>query len=367
MDDFGLNYNSRSPKMNDNCKDSLLIKALKKEPIERTPVWIMRQAGRYLPEYRQTRAKAGSFMNLCQNPELACEVTLQPLKRYALDAAITFSDILTIPDAMGLGLSFIEGEGPVFQHPIDSKGAIEALKIPNIQSELSYVYAATALIRKEMPSHLPLIGFSGSPWTLACYMVQGRSVPGFPKLLELSAASPTLIQELLEKLALTVSDYLISQADAGANILMIFDTWGGLLNDHTFKTFSLNYLTFIVNRLQRLRPEIPVILFTKGGDRWLESLAETGAAGLGLDWNSDLTMARIRVGNKVALQGNLNPSVLLESPDLIREKVKKVLEAYGQGSGHIFNLGHGITPDVPPDHLKVLIEAVHEYSPFYHQ
>lgn len=345
---------------------SLFIRALERKPVPRTPVWFMRQAGRYLPEYRKVRAQAGDFLNLCKNPELACEVALQPLRRYELDAAILFSDILTIPDAMGLGLYFVEGEGPCFHKPIRTIQAIDALQIPNPKDELGYVLDAVSLIRREMPSHLPLIGFSGSPWTLACYMVEGRSTREFKQILQLLYTQPEAMHLLLAKLAQAVSLYLEEQIIAGANALMIFDTWGGILTTSAYQEFSLNYMAKIVGDLKQKHPKIPIILFTKNGGQWLKQMAETGCDALGLDWTFELSLARAQVGEKVALQGNLDPSVLLSNPDCIRAEVKKVLASFGQGSGHIFNLGHGITPDVPPEHVSAMINAVHEFSPIYH-
>lgn len=345
---------------------SLFMRSIKRQAVPRTPVWIMRQAGRYLPEYRQVRAKAGDFLSLCKNPELACEVTLQPLRRFALDAAILFSDILTIPDAMGLGLSFQEGEGPCFAKPIRTEADIMALPTISIIDELNYVMAAASLIRREMPADLPLIGFSGSPWTLACYMVEGGSSRDFKHTLKFLHQSPALMHQLLTNLTQQIIDYLSAQVQAGVNALMIFDTWGGILSLLHFLPFSRDYMTLIVQSLKEKYPDIPVILFTKGGGAWLSYLAQTHCDVLSIDWTCDLKAARAEVGHQVALQGNLDPAALLTSPDCIREQVKKVLTAYGEGSGHIFNLGHGITPDVPPEHVQVMIEAVHEWSPMFH-
>lgn len=350
-----------------DVSDSLFIRALKRQPVPRTPLWLMRQAGRYLPEYRQVRAQAGDFMSLCKNTELACEVTLQPLRRYALDAAILFSDILTIPDAMGLGLYFAEGEGPCFKKPLHTAQAIADLTVPAMGDSLSYVMDAVRLIRKEMPANLPLIGFSGSPWTLACYMVQGHSSPQFPRMMVLLRDNPVAAFQLLDKLTLAVIDYLNEQVKAGANALMIFDTWGGLLSTADYLAFSLNWMQKIVSRLKKTHPDIPIILFTKGGGQWLPEMAATGCDGLGLDWTCSLTAARAQVGDKVSLQGNLEPAILLQDKEIIQEQVQAVLAAYGKGNGHIFNLGHGITPDVPPEHVAVMVDAVHEYSPAYHQ
>jgi uroporphyrinogen decarboxylase len=346
--------------------DSLFIRALQRKPVPRTPVWVMRQAGRYLPEYRAVRAKAGDFLSLCKNPEFACEVALQPLRRYPLDAAILFSDILTIPDAMGLGLHFVEGEGPCFHNPLRDRLAIEALAIPNPKTDLAYVMDALKLIRREMPATLPLIGFAGSPWTLACYMVEGRSSRNFNSIMQLQKTDPETLHQLLAKLTQATTLYLDEQALSGANALMIFDTWGGLLTNQTYPLFSLHYMAEIVSVLKRKHPQIPIILFTKGGGGWLKAMADTGCDALGLDWTCELAVARAEVGGRVALQGNLDPAVLLSSPGKIREQVSQVLASYGQGSGHVFNLGHGITPDVPPEHLAAMVDAVHELSPAYH-
>ncbi|MFT4058103.1 MAG: uroporphyrinogen decarboxylase [Legionella sp.] len=346
-----------------DLNQSLFLRALRRQPVERTPVWMMRQAGRYLPEYRQVRAQAGDFLSLCKNPELACEVTLQPLRRYAMDAAILFSDILTIPDAMGLGLYFSEGEGPCFKYPVRDLEAIKRLPRPDMRESLGYVMDAVSLIRHEMPEQLPLIGFAGSPWTLACYMVEGRSSRDFKQILKLIYTEKEAADLLLQQLAVLVSDYLSEQIKAGVNAVMIFDTWGGILTPENYQNYSLRYMQQIVQQLKANYPEIPVILFTKNGGQWLELMAETGCDALGLDWTCDLRQARQRVGHQVALQGNLDPAVLLSSPSCIREQVKKVLVSFGQGTGHIFNLGHGITPDVPPEHVAVMVEAVHEFSP----
>lgn len=350
--------------MKKDIAESLFIRALQRKPVPRTPVWFMRQAGRYLPEYRQVRAQAGDFLSLCKNPELACEVTLQPLRRFPLDAAILFSDILTIPDAMGLGLYFAEGEGPCFQRPVRTIEAINSLAIP--KEELNYVMDAVRLIRREMPEHLPLIGFAGSPWTLACYMVEGGSSRDFKQVKHLMYTEPQAMHLLLDKLALAVSIYLEEQAKAGVNALMLFDTWGGTLTTQAYLDFSLHYMTKIVSHLKSKYPHIPLILFTKGGGQWLKPMAESGCDALGLDWMTDLSVARQQVGAKVALQGNLDPSLLLTNTECIRREVKHVLASFGHGSGHIFNLGHGITPEVPPANVSAMLEAVHEYSPSYH-
>lgn len=350
-----------------NINDSLMMRALRREPVERTPVWVMRQAGRYLPEYRKVRAQAGDFMSLCQNPELACEVTLQPLRRYQLDAAIVFSDILTIPAAMGLGLYFAEGEGPKFYHPLRTEADIEHLPELIVEESLAYVMDAIRLIRREMPTHLPLLGFAGSPWTLACYMLEGQGSREFMKAKNLMVQRPEVLHRLLQKLADATCAYLAAQVQAGANALMVFDTWGGLLSTENYLEFSLQYLHAIVSHLKTQCPKVPVILFTKGGGQWLEAMAETQCDALGLDWTCPLSEARQRVGNRVALQGNLNPAILLEDAEIIRRETKTVLESYGSGNGHIFNLGHGITPDVKPENLQMMLEAVHEFSPSYHR
>ncbi|MGC1182325.1 uroporphyrinogen decarboxylase [Legionella sp.] len=349
-----------------DLSNSLFLRALRRQPVERTPIWMMRQAGRYLPEYRKIREQAGDFLNLCKNPDLACEVTLQPLRRYAMDAAILFSDILTIPDAMGLGLYFAEGEGPCFKKPVHDLQAIKNLQVPEAADSLAYVMNAVRLIRQEMPNELPLIGFAGSPWTLACYMVEGRSSRDFKRILKLIYKEPEAAHQLLHKLAVSVSDYLSEQIKSGINAVMLFDTWGGILTPENYQNFSLQYMQQIVHHIKAIYPEIPVILFTKNGGQWLEKMLITGCDALGLDWTCDLADARSRVGNQVALQGNLDPAVLLTSVPCIREQVKKVLNSFGHGSGHIFNLGHGITPDVPPEHVAAMVEAVHEFSPFYH-
>ena len=291
---------------------------------------------------------------------------MQPLRRFELDAAILFSDILTIPDAMGLGLYFAEGEGPCFERPLHTSKAIEALPIPDINNELGYVMDAVRLIRRELPANLPLIGFSGSPWTLACYMVEGRSSPNFKRIMTLIDSTPEVAHLLLEKLAQSVSAYLSAQVHAGANVLMIFDTWGGLLSTPDYARFSLSYMQAIVNTLKQQHPLVPIILFTKGGGQWLEQMAASGCDALGLDWTCDLGQARDLVGAKVALQGNLEPAILLSDEKTIRQHVKRVLSSYGEGAGHIFNLGHGITPDVPLEHVRIMVEAVHEFSPAFH-
>jgi uroporphyrinogen decarboxylase len=337
--------------------------------VDRTPVWIMRQAGRYLPEYRATRAKAGSFLGLATNPELACEVTLQPLARFPLDAAILFSDILMIPKAMGVGLGFVEGEGPRIERPVRSAGDIDALPEPDVGGELPYVFDAVALIRRELAGRVPLIGFAGSPWTVATYMIEGGSSREFVRSKSLRNADPAALHRLLGKLARTTTDYLNAQVAAGAQALMIFDTWGGALSTPDYLEFSLAYMERIVAELVREREgrRVPVILFTKGGGAWVERMAATGADALGIDWTTELSAARRATGDRVALQGNLDPKLLLTSPAEIRAGVASVLESYGRGHGHVFNLGHGVTPDVDPERVAAMVAAVQELSPRYHR
>ncbi len=352
-----------------NLKNDRLLRALLREPVDVTPVWMMRQAGRYLPEYRATRAKAGSFMDLCMNPELACEVTIQPLERFPLDAAILFSDILTIPDAMGLGLYFTEGEGPKFERPVRDQAAVDALGCPDPEQELKYVMDAVRTIRRELDGRVPLIGFSGSPWTLATYMVEGGSTKNFSRIKGMMFDRPDLMHKLLDKVADSVIAYVNAQVAAGAQAAMIFDTWGGVLSPRDYQEFSLNYMQKIVQGLVRESEgrKVPVILFTKGGGQWLDKMSQTGCDALGVDWTTDLSDARASVGGRVALQGNVDPSILYAAPERIREEVARVLESYGHGNGHVFNLGHGIHPDVNPEHAAALVEAVHELSPKYHQ
>ncbi len=349
-------------------KNDRFLKAIWRQPIDKTPIWIMRQAGRYLPEYRATRERAGSFIQLCKTPELACEVTLQPLQRFSLDAAIIFSDILTIPDAMGLGLELVESLGPRFNHPIRQARDIERLAVPDPNS-LHYVYEAIALTKRELAGLVPLIGFCGSPWTLAAYMIEGQAKQGFSQVLALMQEDPRLLHNLLDILAQSVAAHLNGQIAAGAEAVMIFDTWGGLLELADYQAFSLYYMQQILSLLYRdyNKKRIPVILFTKGGARFLERLAGTGSDVIGIDWEISLQEARQRVGERAVIQGNMHPALLLETPEVIREEVRKILASFGQGSGHIFNLGHGITPDVPPEHVKVLVDAVHELSECYHE
>jgi len=350
-------------------KNDRFLRALLRQPVDVTPVWMMRQAGRYLPEYRATRAQAGDFLSLCKNAELACEVTLQPLERFELDAAILFSDILTIPDAMGLGLYFETGEGPKFRKIIRTAEDVERLPIPSIESDLGYVINAVKVIRRELNGRVPLIGFSGSPWTLATYMVEGGSTRDFREIKRLMFTQPEVMHQLLDKLARTVIDYLNAQIKAGAQAVQIFDTWGGVLSSHAYREFSLKYMKQIVDGLIRENEgrKVPVILFTKNGGQWLEEIANTGADAAGLDWTTDIGDARRRVGDKIALQGNLDPSMLYASPERIRQEVAYILERFGSGNGHVFNLGHGIALDVNPEHAKAFIDAVHELSRPYHQ
>ena len=345
------------------------LRALLRQSVDYTPVWMMRQAGRYLPEYRATRTRAGSFMDLCKNPELACEVTLQPLERFPLDAAILFSDILTVPDAMGLGLYFTEGEGPRFERPVRTAADVERLPVPDPEDELRYVMDAVSTIRRALNGRVPLIGFSGSPWTLATYMVEGAGSKTFAHTKAMRFDRPDLLHALLGKVTDAVTAYLNAQVARGAQALMIFDTWGGALDPRSFAEFSLAYMARIVAGLTREAEgrRVPVILFTKGGSQWLGAMADTGCDALGVDWTMDLADARRAVGGRVALQGNLDPCVLYASPERIRAEVARVLASFGQGPGHVFNLGHGIHPDVNPDHAAALVAAVHELSPPYHR
>ena len=345
------------------------LRALRREPVDCTPVWLMRQAGRYLPEYRATRAKAGSFMGLATNPELACEVTLQPLRRYALDAAILFSDILTIPDAMGLGLSFAEGEGPRFARPVRTAADVAKLAVPDMETELRYVMDAVRTIRRELNGSVPLIGFSGSPWTLACYMVEGGGSDNFSKIKAMAFSEPALLHRILEVTTQAVIAYLSAQRAAGAQALQVFDTWGGVLAPHHYREFSLPYLARIAKELPRGEgtDRTPLILFGKGNAPYLEELAASGTEGLGVDWLVSLEEAGRRTGGRVALQGNLDPATLYASPEGIRTEVKRALDSYAAGNGgsregHVFNLGHGLSPDMNPEHVGVLVDAVHEFS-----
>lgn len=351
-----------------NLKNDRFIRALLKQPVDHTPVWMMRQAGRYLPEYKATRAKAGDFLTLCKTPELATEVTMQPLDRYPLDAAILFSDILTIPDAMGLGLYFSEGEGPKFSKPLKTQADVDKLFVPDMAGELGYVTDAVSMIHKELDGRVPLIGFTGSPWTLATYMVEGGSSKDFGKVKGMMYSQPKMMHQILDVLAKTIIEYLNAQIDAGAETVMIFDTWGGALSTRDYKEYSLNYMQQIVDGLKREKDgkKIPVIMFTKGGSQWLEAQADIGVDALGLDWTIDIGEARKRVGDKVALQGNMDPCVLYSTPERIREEVAMILESYGEGSGHVFNLGHGIHQHIDPENAGAFINAVHDLSKPYH-
>lgn len=340
-----------------------LLRALRREPVDVTPVWLMRQAGRYLPEYRKLREQAGSFLDLCQNPEAACEVTLQPLRRFDLDGAILFSDILTIPEAMGLGLHFVAGEGPHFAHPVRTPAAIDRLVIPDIEDELGYVPAAIRLIRRELGGVTPLIGFAGSPWTLATYMVEGGPSKNYQHIKALMYNAPEALHRLLDVLARATAAYLNAQIAAGAQAVQIFDTWGGVLSPANYRAFSLDYMQKIVAALEP-GPDgaVPTILFTKGGGPWLEAIAATGASAIGLDWTIDIDDAAARVGDRVALQGNADPAILFAEPGRIRSEVADILARFGDRPGHVFNLGHGVTPQVEPDHVAALVDAVHEFS-----
>ena len=354
--------------MNFKVKNDTFLRALLRQPTEYTPLWMMRQAGRYLPEYCATRKKAGSFMDLCKNPGLATEVTLQPLERFPLDAAILFSDILTVPDAMGLGLYFTEGEGPKFQRPLHDEASIKALRLPDIDKDLRYVTDAVSQIRKALDGSVPLIGFSGSPWTLACYMVEGASSSDYARVKTLMYKEPKLMHHILEVTAQAVTQYLNAQIEAGAQAVMIFDSWGGALSHAAYHQFSLAYMERIVSGLKREHDgvKVPVIVFTKGGGLWIDSIADIGCDAVGLDWTMDIGVARQKVGQKVALQGNIDPAVLFSTPEVINNEVEKILASYGFGSGHVFNLGHGISQFTDPNNAAALVAAVHELSRKYH-
>lgn len=350
-------------------KNDRFLKALLRQPVDRTPLWMMRQAGRYLPEYRATRRRAGSFLDLCKNAELATEVTLQPLRRYPMDAAILFSDILTIPDALGLGLYFEEGEGPRFHKTVRSAADLAGLERFKADQDLSYVMEAVRAICRALAGSVPLIGFSGSPWTLATYMVEGGSSKDFSRVKAMAYDQSALMHELLGVLTDAVVDYLSAQIAAGVHAVQIFDTWGGSLSAAAYKEFSLKYMQRIVARLPREsagRP-VPVIVFTKGGGQWLPLIADCGVHAVGIDWTTDIASARRLVGERVALQGNMDPMMLFASPERIRDEVASILAGFGHGSGHVFNLGHGITPGVNPDHVSAFVDAVIELSPPYHQ
>ncbi len=349
-------------------KNDRFLRACLRQEVDRTPVWMMRQAGRYLPEYRATRARAGGFLQLCKTPELACEVTLQPIDILGVDAAILFSDILVIPEAMGMELTFGTGEGPKFPRPVRSDMDVRHLPVPDPEVELDYVMSAIRTIRKALAGRVPLIGFSGSPWTLATYMVEGGGSKSFSRVKKMAFDNPSTMHMLLEKLADSVAAYLNAQIRNGVQAVQIFDTWGGILTPRDYREFSLNYMQRIIRQLIRESEgrQVPVILYTKGGMGWLEAMAETGCDVVGLDWSINIDEARQRIGHKVALQGNMDPAMLYASPQRIREEVRDILARFGHGSGHVFNLGHGITPDVPPEHAIAFIKAVQEESVRYH-
>jgi len=353
-----------SPKL----KNDTLIRALLRQPTPYTPIWIMRQAGRYLPEYNATRARAGSFLALAKNPDFATEVTLQPLARFPLDAAILFSDILTIPDAMGLGLYFAEGEGPKFERPLREEDDVRKLFVPDPHAELRYVTDAVAQIRRALGGAVPLIGFAGSPYTLACYMVEGGASADFRTIKTMMYSRPELLHHILSINARAVTAYLNAQIEAGAQAVMIFDTWGGSLSQTAYGEYSLAYMREIVSGLTRLRDgeRVPSIVFTKGGGVWLEDIAAIGADAVGIDWTVDIASARARIGERAALQGNLDPAVLFGPPECIRGEAERVLAAYGEGSGHVFNLGHGVSQHTDPERVRILVDTVHEASRSYH-
>jgi uroporphyrinogen decarboxylase len=341
-------------------RNDRLLRALAREPVDRPPVWLMRQAGRYLPEYRAVRARAGDFLTLCQTPELACEVTLQPVERFGLDGAIIFSDILTVPHAMGLGLHFVAGEGPVFEHPVRSERAIARLSAPDPEQDIGYVMAALRAARAALAGRVPLIGFAGSPWTLATYMVEGTSSKDFAQIKGLLYQRPDLMHRLLKVLADATTAYLNAQIAAGAQAVQIFDTWGSTLAFDAYRTFSLAYIERILAGLTRTAEgrSVPAIVFTKNGGQWLESIAAAGCDAVGLDWTTDPAEARARVGDRVALQGNLDPCVLYADPDTIQHETRKVVERFGDAPGHVFNLGHGVHPAIDPEHVAAMVEAV---------
>ena len=347
-------------------QNDTFLRALLRQPTEYTPVWLMRQAGRYLPEYRATRERAGSFLGLAKNPDYATEVTLQPIDRFPLDASILFSDILTVPDAMGLGLYFVDGEGPKFERPLRTEADVLALRAPDLGS-LDYVFDAVTQIRTALNGRVPLIGFSGSPWTLACYMVEGGGSKEFHTIKKMLYSRPDLMHHILATNASAVADYLNAQIDAGAQAVMIFDSWGGALADGAYQSFSLQYMQQVLGQLKREKDgvRIPAVVFTKGGGLWLDQIADIGADAVGLDWTVDLARARALVGHKVALQGNLDPAILFASPEQIRAEVERTLRAYGTpaaGSGHVFNLGHGISQFTPPESVTAMVDAVHTFS-----
>ena len=349
-------------------KNTRLINALLRKPVDVTPVWIMRQAGRYLPEYRKTRERAGNFINLCKTPELACEVTLQPLQRFPLDAAILFSDILTIPDAMGLGLSVIEKQGPVFEKTVRTSSDVDKLAVPDPETDLGYVMDAVRLIKRELSGKVPLIGFAGSPWTIATYMIEGQSSKEFTNAKGMLYQDPDTLHRLLDLLASSITLYLNAQISAGVNVVMVFDSWGGALSSSAYREFSLRYMKQIVEGIKQQKDsnDVPVILFTKGGGLWIEDIASSGCDAIGIDWCINIGDTRRKVGDTVAIQGNLDTAVLYSNPETIKIEVEKVLASYGHGNGHVFNLGHGIHPEINPEHVAVLVDAVHELSRQYH-
>jgi uroporphyrinogen decarboxylase len=349
-------------------QNDTLIRALLRQPTPYTPVWLMRQAGRYLPEYNETRRRAGNFLALCKTPSLATEVTLQPLERFRLDAAILFSDILTIPDAMGLGLYFAEGEGPRFERPLRDEAAVGKLAAPDPAGELRYVIDAASEIRRALAGRVPLIGFAGSPYTLACYMVEGGASDDWRIVKTMLYQRPELLHRILRVNARAVAALLNAQIEAGAQAVMIFDTWGGSLSAPAYREFSLAYIAEVLAHLKREQDDVrvPSIVFTKGGGQWLEEIAATGCDCVGLDWSAELGDARRRIGARAALQGNLDPMVLLSTPDVVRREAARVLESYGKDAGHVFNLGHGILQHTPPENVAALTAAVHELSPKYH-
>jgi uroporphyrinogen decarboxylase len=351
-----------------SLKNDTLIRALLRQATPYTPVWLMRQAGRYLPEYNATRRRAGSFLSLCKTPSLAAEVTLQPLERFPLDAAILFSDILTIPDAMGLGLYFAEGEGPRFERPLRDEASIAKLSAPDPGESLRYVTDAIGEVRRALAGKVPLIGFSGSPYTLACYMVEGQASDDWSNVKLLLHQNPGVLHRLLETNARAVAALLNAQIEAGVDVAMIFDTWGGSLSAAAYREFSLEYMRRVLAELKRGAgaQRVPVIVFTKGGAPWLEPIAATGFDCVGLDWSVDLGDARRRVGERVALQGNVDPAVLLATPDAVRREVERALVSYGDGPGHVFNLGHGVPQHARPENVAALVAAVHELSPKFH-
>lgn len=348
-------------------QNDTLVRALLRQPTEYTPIWLMRQAGRYLPEYNATRKKAGSFLKLCKTPELACEVTLQPIERFNLDAAILFSDILTIPDAMGLGLYFAEGEGPKFTSPLRDERDIAKLAVPDPNTELRYVMETIYTIQSALDQRMPLIGFAGSPWTLACYMVEGGGSDDFRLIKTMLYDRPDLLHRILQINAQAITQYLNAQIEAGVDVVMIFDSWGGVLAEGAYQQFSLAYIEKIVRQLKRQHQGriIPNIVFTKGGGLWLKEMAQTGCDAIGVDWTVNLGTARAQVGENCALQGNLDPMSLFAAPPAIEREVKRVLDNFGLpavGSGHVFNLGHGISQYTPPDHVAILVDSVHQYG-----